>query len=147
MTNNDIQWKWAELPVDEIHLTDIQKELCISFPNDFLELVKKSNGGYPSAKYFDLPSRKDAVLNKLLSVSEGGDDPSLMETYKNVCKRLPPKIIPFASDPFGNLICFDYRESPPSVCFWEHEIASRDVNASIFPVSKDFHQFLSELRN
>jgi hypothetical protein len=146
MKIHDIEWKWAELPVDEALIIAVQKELGVDLPVDFLNLVRESNGGYPSIKYFDFPSRGEAILNHLLSFTENGDDPSLLETYRNVLNRLPVKIIPFASDPFGNLICFDYKENPPSVCFWDHEIASSDINSSISPICDNFLKFLAKLR-
>ncbi|MBP1905449.1 hypothetical protein J2Z32_002079 [Paenibacillus turicensis] len=36
---------------------------------------------------------------------------------------MPTGVIPFAFDPAGNLICFDYKnnEGSPVVVFWEHE--------------------------
>lgn len=144
--NSNMEWRWPELPVEESQIARIQVELGVRLPDDFLQLVRKYNGGYPSKKYFDFPSRKDAVLDHLLSLIEGGDDPSLLNTYRNVRDRLPSGIIPFASDPFGNLICFDYRDNPPSICFWDHEIASRDISASIITVNENLEQFLAKLR-
>lgn len=37
----------------------------------------------------------------------------------------PKKLVPFAFDPAGNLICFDYKndKNNPVVVFWEHENA------------------------
>lgn len=86
-------------------------------------------------KYFNFGNRKDAVFNSLLNLKEGGDDPSLIETYNNVKDRLPEKIIPFASDSFGNLICFNFNDNPASVCFWDHEIGAIDIEKSTTSVS------------
>ena len=48
-----------------------------------------------------------------------------MEVYNDYKDTLPKKIIPFAFDPSGNLICFDYKahEDSPIIVFWEHENA------------------------
>ena len=50
------------------------------------------------------------------------------------------KLIPFAIDPFGNIICFSYSgETDPSIAFAETE------SDSVYPVSSSFSEFLSNL--
>ena len=48
-----------------------------------------------------------------------------MDVFNDYKDTLPKKVIPFAFDPSGNLICFDYKdyEDNPIVVFWEHENA------------------------
>ena len=49
----------------------------------------------------------------------------IVDVYNNYSKTLPNRVVPFAFDPAGNLICFDYKdhEDIPIVVFWEHENA------------------------
>lgn len=79
---------------------------------------------------------------------------------------LPTKIIPFAFDPAGNLICFDYKdhEEDPIVVFWEHENAAEKemlireeglteeqaeerARENVFYVAGSFTEFLNKLHD
>ncbi|CJH30980.1 SMI1 / KNR4 family [Streptococcus pneumoniae] len=58
----------------------------------------------------------------------------MLQTYNSIKDRLVDKVYPFARDPFGNLLCFDYRNNPqsPTVVFWDHE--EEEMEESIYPV-------------
>ena len=76
-------------------------------------------------------SRNEEVFNNLLSFDEE-DSSNMIDTYNDVKDRLVEKVIPFAEDPFGNLICFDYRTNKqPTIVFWEHEKAFNDKESAI----------------
>ena len=51
---------------------------------------------------------------------------NIYKVYRNYASSLPKGLVPFAVDPAGNLICFDYKnhEYNPIVVFWEHENAA-----------------------
>ena len=57
------------------------------------------------------------------------------------------KVYPFARDPFGNLLCFDYRNSTesPTVVFWDHE--EENIKEAIYPVCSTFTELLASLRD
>ena len=144
--SSNIEWKWAELPLEESVVKQVELKLKVKFPKDYISIVLKYNSGNPSKRCFDFNNRKDVVFDSLLNLNEGGDDPSLIETYNNVKDRLPKKIVPFASDPFGNLICFNFNKNPASICFWDHEISAINIDKSITPVSKSFTDLLNMLK-
>lgn len=60
--------------------------------------------------------------------------------------RLIEKVIPFAEDLFGNMICFDYRSnSQPLIVFWEHEKAFSDKESAITHICNNFAELLNML--
>lgn len=60
--------------------------------------------------------------------------------------RLIEKVIPFAEDLFGNMICFDYRNnSQPLIVFWEHEKAFSDKESAITHICNNFAELLNML--
>jgi len=142
---NDIRWKWTDLPLNKTTIEQTEKTLNVKFPNDYVKTIMKYNGGYSSIKYFNCGNKKDLVFDSLLNLKAGEDDVSLVETYNNIKDRLPNNIVPFASDPFGNFICFNFNDKPATVCFWDHEIAFSDVDKSITRLSSSFSEFLDLL--
>ncbi|CAO1295871.1 unnamed protein product [Diamesa hyperborea] len=62
----------------------------------------------------------------------------------------PDKIVPFAVDGGGNLICFDYRRNintdEPSIIFWHHEGESGTAEELSF-VANSFDEFLDMLHD
>lgn len=60
--------------------------------------------------------------------------------------RLIEKVIPFAEDLFGNMVCFDYRNnSQPLIVFWEHEKAFSDKESAITHICNNFAELLNML--
>ncbi len=56
------------------------------------------------------------------------------------------KVIPFAEDPFANMLCFDYRKNDqPKVVFWNHEKACDDKESAISYVCSTFTELMSML--
>lgn len=57
--------------------------------------------------------------------------------------RLIEKVIPFAEDPFGNLLCFDYRnDDQPIIVFWEHEKAFNDKESATIYLCDTFTKLM-----
>ena len=83
-------------------------------------------------------------MNGLLSYDETQPHYILKE-YRSIKTRLPRKVYPIGSDPFGNYICFNYREneSNPCIVFWDHEKAS--PKTAISYVCDSFSELISKL--
>lgn len=79
---------------------------------------------------------------------------------------LPAELVPFAFDPAGNLICFDYKndKNNPVVVFWEHENAGEKemllreeglteeqveerARENVFYIADTFTDFLNKLHD
>lgn len=84
------------------------------------------NGAHVSPELFQVEG-KEKVFGTLLTY-DVEDEEYILEIFNDYQDTLPKKLIPFAFDPSGNLICFDYKdykdyEDDPIVVFWEHENA------------------------
>ena len=127
-------WFSDETPISEAEIRSAAKRLKVEFPAGFIQVASKYNGGSPDRNIFDAGEREECVFEYLLKFPEG-----FWEFYNAVKKRLPKNIFPFAIDPFGNAICFDYRQcdsdSGPKIVFWDHEAP---------PESEDSICFLAE---
>ncbi len=137
-------WKWAT-PITKNNINKVEKYFKIKFPTDYSDFILKNNGGKPLKKYFKTKDKKEHILESLISLISTKDSQSLIKTYLNVSDRLPKKIIPIGLDPFGNFICFDFNQSSPSICFWDHEIAFKNPSKSIIKIASSFTEFLNSL--
>jgi cell wall assembly regulator SMI1 len=141
-----IDWKWVEEGAEKVDIKRIESKFNTTLPKDYVDLALKFNAGSPKQKYLKINSDKEYVFNALLNLMEGGDEPSLLETFNNIQDRLPDNIIPFGSDPFGNMFCFNLNDNPPTVCFWDHEIAHQDIENSVTNIATNFKEFLNLLK-
>ncbi|MCG7316159.1 SMI1/KNR4 family protein [Brevibacillus laterosporus] len=133
-----IKWIVPKEPVEEKTISKVEMSLGIKFPRDYILSIMKFNGGYPEPNNFNFSDGGGAVFNNLLSFTI--DTARIEETYD----FLPKGIIPFARDPFGNLICFDYRKDKqfPTVVFFDHEEEGEDA---IEPICDTFSELLDKL--
>jgi SUKH superfamily protein len=145
-----LEWEWSASSIDRSVISEVEAQWGIRFPDDYVACAQQHHGGRPSLMCFDLPNRPEAVFNHLLGFVEGADL-TIAQVYNSVKDRLPAKVFPFADDPFGNLLCFDYRGSnslanaSPRIVFWDHEVAFRDPDRAIIPVSETFTDLLRKL--
>ena len=132
---NNITWKYNRGPVSDKIVAGVEKTFNVKFPEDYIGCIKTNNGGRPDPRVFDFEGHGEAVFSSLLhfDLKKKG---SITSIYDHIKKRLPNNVFPFASDSFGNYLCFDYRNSDsPIIVFWNHEIpgdaAIRSVCSSI----------------
>ena len=144
---NNITWSFmSKTPVTNEEIQAVEQYLNIKLPNDFVACVKKYDGGYPNPKVFDVPGQDENVFSDLLTLHIE-DKYSIVQNYNSVKDRLVAKVYPFARDPFGNLLCFAYRNSTesPTVVFWDHE--EENIEEAIYPVCSTFTELLASLRD
>ncbi|WP_027340214.1 SMI1/KNR4 family protein [Halonatronum saccharophilum] len=140
--SNQVIWKFAKEDVKEDRVNQIEEKLNIKFPKDYIECIMNNNGARPRPNAFDIKERSEITIKSLLRVDE--EEGNLLDTYEWIKGRLPENIYPFASDNFGNYICFDYRENKvPNVVFWDHE--EPDSNNSIKYIAESFSDLLLKL--
>ncbi|MBX6314974.1 MAG: SMI1/KNR4 family protein [Isosphaeraceae bacterium] len=146
---NEVQWRWAGPPIDRDVIARVEESWGISFPEDYVACALVNHGGRPKPKCFDFPGHPEAVFSHLLGYIDAtskNENLSITQMYDAVKDRLPDRIFPFAADPFGNLICFDYRgpkRHSPTVVFWNHEVD--DPKQMITPICKTFTDLLEKL--
>lgn len=142
--NEGLRWICENDEIEIDAISKVEDIFRVIFPKDFIEVIIKNDGAYPKPNIFKVNGREE-VFNNLLSFSEG-DYSNIIDTYNDVSDRLIEKIIPFAEDPFGNLICFDYRvNNQPQIIFWYHEKAFNCKDSAISYVCDSFSGLLSML--
>ncbi|MFE8645565.1 SMI1/KNR4 family protein [Sphingomonas sp. NCPPB 2930] len=133
---------------------DLQ-ELQIKFgllPDEYLNFVKKYNGGIPSKKKI-VVGRKEVTISSFFPVVGSarllGGIEGQMETYKN---RIPLHSIPIAAISGGDLLLLDLREKTHGcVYLWLHELESEE-DADVYYenmelVANSFDELLDKLRD
>ena len=145
--NRAIEWLFSHEPVSEQDITSIESLLNIKFPRDYIECAKNNHGGNPIPQIYGFVGHQEAVFNSLLSLNPKENN-YILDVYDNVKDRLLSGVYPFADDPFGNLICFDYRNSDgiSTVVLWDHESCHENLEKAIIPICKTFTELLSKLR-
>lgn len=96
-----------------------------------------------------MPHRPQAVFSHLLDychVQAEDKNPSILQVFESIRQRLPERVFPFAADPFGNFLCFDYRtKDTPVVVFWDHETAFQSPNDALEFVCNGFSDLMNLL--
>ncbi|PGZ95431.1 1,3-beta-glucan synthase regulator [Bacillus pseudomycoides] len=159
-----VKWRSADEPVSTKDVYEAAKEIGVKFPQDYVKCVLENNGAHVSPEIFDVAG-KEKVFGTLLTYDKE-DDEYIVEVYHDYQDTLPKHVIPFAFDPAGNLICFDYKdhEENPIVVFWEHEgtwekevlIESEGITieeveevarGNVFYIASTFTAFLNKLHD
>jgi cell wall assembly regulator SMI1 len=114
----EIKWRMTEGPLEASVIASVEERLGVIFPDDYKACVKLNNGGYPLPDSFGGEDGDALVFNNLISFTS-----SYLNMGMYVSEFKENRILPFARDPFGNHICFDYRHTDqnPSVVFWDQE--------------------------
>lgn len=134
-----MKWILAKQLDDIVDIERVEERLDIILPKDFKEVVKNYNGASPEKEAFDTDTKKERVFERLLhfNLTKKGN---ILEVLNWVKSNIEENVYPFGEDPFGNYICFDYRESnTPKIVFWD-----RDINRFEF-VANSFEEFLNKL--
>lgn len=98
-------------------------------------------------RYLTLKIQKVFVFNRLHGLTEDSSSYILEVLEDYLDGRMLPGIVPFACDPFGNEICFDYHLNieNPYVVFWDHEIAYEDPNKALSHICNSFTELVNKL--
>lgn len=145
--NGNIEWMFSYKSVSEDEIVAIEASLNIRFPEDYIECAKINHGGNPNRQLYNFKGHQEAVFNSLLSLTPNENN-YILDVYNDIKDRLAGGVYPFADDPFGNFICFDYRKSEdntPTVVFWDHELAHKNPEKALFPICKTFTELLYRL--
>lgn len=152
---NKIEWKVTKSRPTTEHIEQTEKEIGIKFPNDFLNNAINHPGGCPFPYAFDDMETPERVLQVVLNFDPNDKNNGLLPIFEDLKDYMPKMVIPFASDPFGSYICFDYRKScVPSVVFWDrsvtmtldpNEIEESDLLESVTPICGSFTELINRL--
>ena len=117
---SELTWKYVKTLGDRHAVEAFLEENNLSLPEDLIVCLKDNNGGRPNRKTFDTDRSKGHMIKTLLSFNHGEFD-----------------LVPFASDPFGNFICYD--DSRGDIVLWLHETNRMEK------ISDSFTNFLNML--
>lgn len=102
-----VQWRSADEPITREEVKLVEQELDVKFPVDYIECVLENNGAHVSPEVFEIDGERK-VFGTLLTYDKD-DDENIIEVFNDYKDTFPSELIPFAFDPAGNLICFDYN--------------------------------------
>lgn len=159
---SNIKWRSWDETITREEVNKVERKLGVQFPIDYIEVAIKYNGAHVHPELFQVEGI-EKVFGTLLTY-DIEDDEHILEVYEDYKDTIPKTVIPFAFDPAGNLICFDYKDDAnnPVVVFWEHENAGekemimRDeglteeeaeerARENVFYVAESFTEFLNKL--
>lgn len=132
-----LEWTKGRGEVNPVQLDEFEHKYEIKFPDTYKYLIEKNNGGSPTKNLFDVSNGREGVFESLIN----WDPARKANIYFWMDDLDENKIIPFGKDPFGNLICFDFRVSSiPSIIFWDHETGQYHL------INNDWDTFISSLK-
>ena len=131
-----MEWKYVKPLKTERLITDFENLVNYKFPEEFRKIVLLYNGGRPQNRTFDTEKVRERVLKSFLSFNEN-DKETVWKIHEWNSDMLGKRFVPFAIDNFGNLICFDVKNS--TIVFLNHE------NGKSEKIADSFHDFLRGL--
>ncbi|MGM1019044.1 MAG: SMI1/KNR4 family protein [Bacillota bacterium] len=136
------KWIFVEGAVDDATIDATEQLFEVTFPQDYKDCVKKFNGGYPEPNNFDYDDGAQGVFNDLISFTNSELNITMFHEFAQ--DSFTKGIIPFGRDPFGNLLCFDYRfnKEVPLIILFDHEEIEEEA---ITPVCDTFTELLDKL--
>lgn len=135
-----IEWREFDNDITDDDIHKIELYFNISLPKDYINCVKEYNAGKPIPCIFNIIDEDGYVFNNLINIKK------IIQYYQEYLGNL----IPFAMDPAGNLICFDYSEGKTKsskIIFWDHEEATDNQKAASKYICDTFSDFLNMLHD
>ena len=100
-------------------INDVEAELKIKFPRDFVAIIKQYDGGYPIPNKITIEGQEE-ILNNLVSFLEE-DTSFILDIINDTENFTGSNLVPIVEDPFGNLFCYSFGENTCEIVFWNHE--------------------------
>lgn len=125
--------KWKYVKAFELNtLKSIEEYFGVKLPNDYKSELNNCNQGKPVNYIFKTFDEKEHVLDYMIDLND-----SIKESKHIANKRL----IPIATDPFGNIIAYEIGNDGNTSCivFWDHE------TKIIAKIADNFSSFLEKL--
>lgn len=131
-----MNWKYVKPLKSKKLIKNFESKFNYKFPNSFISIVNKYNGGRPEKALFDTYMFNQRAIKSLLSFNEG-DKETMWKISEWNKSELNNEYISFAIDNFGNLICFSIEDN--SVVFLELE------SLNVEKIADDFDTFINNL--
>ncbi len=137
-------WPHA-LPLEPDRLRAAEQRLGVRFPQDYVDCVLQHQGQTPEPATFRYGEGGSTVFNELYHFEDSPATSSQRAAQESLeTAGLPAGLVPFAGDPAGNHMCFDFREhaQTPTVVMLDHDAAGEDMLKS---VAASFSELLEKL--
>jgi len=117
-----MRWKFVRELENKHSIEVVEKRLGIVFPEEFKSLVLLFNNGTAVPASFDTKHLRGKSFGEILNFNLDSEW-NILSEYELIKDKLPLQVYPFAGDPGGNYLCFDYRDGyeNPTIVFWDHE--------------------------
>ncbi len=131
-------------------VSEIEKMIGQRLNSDYVEFLKRCNGGSPRKRYFDVGGNSKVVerflciLEDYKTNSDGAYDVGVV--WSQIEDRLNSYLVPFAALFAGDFLCFDYAKQPhnPAVVLWDHDLSDEKKPHTKF-IAEDLNDFLKML--
>ncbi|WP_343337952.1 hypothetical protein TPELB_33380 [Terrisporobacter petrolearius] len=114
-----MKWDCENNIVTEDMVKEIEGYFNISFPQDFLDIIKNYDGGYPYPNTINIDGYEE-ILNNIVSFYKN-DSSYIINVYEDIQDFRDKRLIPIAEDPFGNIFCYRMKNNEFDIIFWNHE--------------------------
>ncbi|ENU1227561.1 SMI1/KNR4 family protein [Providencia rettgeri] len=141
----------SDLPLNEFDISQIRAMVNYLIPTEYIDFIKKYNGGVPEPDSFNIQKINDAsTINRFLGVKKEKNQNSdifyFFKVYKN---RIPSGYLPIGYDIGGNLILIKLGNDDAKVFFWDHELEADEGEEptleNIYYLADSINDFLSSL--
>lgn len=129
------EWKYINKTSEE-KIKLVEEKLNYKFKEEFKKFVLENNAGTPQNNLFYLTDGTVKVFGGMLSFNEEDDD-YIVTLNSGGDSNYVDKIVAVATDPFGNLICFDRATN--NIVYWDHELDKVEY------LSDNWEQFINNL--
>lgn len=132
---SELTWKYVKPLNSDNAVENFESHNNLKLPEDFYACIKENNGGRPDKKVFDTEITKGRVIKSLLSFNK--DDLETVYDAMDTLKKENDNLVPLASDPGGNYICYNKKQQ--NIELWLHETNNTEK------ISDTFNAFLDSL--
>jgi len=132
---NNLTWKYVKPLKNNKAVECFEDDNGLKLPQDITSCIKQNNGGRPDKKVFDTEVSKGRLIKSLLSFNK--DDLETVYDAIDILKIENINLVPIASDPGGNYIC--YNTIHQDIVLWLHETNTTEK------ISDSFTAFLKSL--
>lgn len=134
-----LEWKSYRTITDDSVLREVEQRTGRRLPPEYAALALTYCGGVPQNRIFTV-CEQEKVFNRLISAAPD-KHPNLLDALAWVENAPGRTIIPFATDVFGNLLCFSILTATYYSVVW----LDMETGTSI-PLSVSFTGFMDSLQ-
>ena len=135
-----LEWKSYHTVTDDSVIRAVEQRIGRRLPPEYVDVAMQYSGGAPMPRVFTV-CEQEMVFNRLISVAPDRH-PNLLDALAWAEDAAGPRLVPFATDVFGNLICFS---CPDATAYYSIVWRSME-DGGVIPFSLYFPAFLDSLR-